>query len=88
MLPTEALFEEDARGGLDGLAYPLGDVFDHSQLWCSKAEIGFMDRLARSTGHRMTFGACGLSDMTGIVWQWRLDVYSPYTSTSLVDPSG
>ena len=87
-LPTEAQFEYAARGGHDGIAYPWGDDFDQSKLWCSEADFADVDATAPVHRSSNVFqNAYGLSDMTGNVWQWCLDVYTPYTSSSKEDPS-
>lgn len=88
-LPTETQFEYAARGGLDGLAYPWGDAFDRSKLWCSDADFADVDATGSVFRSSNIFrNAYGLCYMTGNVWQWCLDVYAPYTSNSTKETPG
>ena len=86
-LPTEAQFEYASRGGQDGLAYPWGDTFDVTKVWCSVMTVRTQTApvLRPSNIYR---NAYGLTDMAGNVLHFCSDWYGPYTSGLLTDPSG
>jgi formylglycine-generating enzyme required for sulfatase activity len=88
-LPTEAQWEDDARGGVDGQEFPWGNSFDLSKLWCSSKSLGDAGKTApvnrTSNIYRNAFG---LTDMVGNVWQWCSDLYGPYSTGSQTDPVG
>jgi formylglycine-generating enzyme required for sulfatase activity len=88
-LPTEAQFEYAARGGQDGVAYPWGDVFDQSKVWCSGSDAGDAGKTApviRSSN--ISRNAFGLTDMAGNVYQWCFDLYAPYSAAAQTDDTG
>jgi formylglycine-generating enzyme required for sulfatase activity len=88
-LPTEAQFEYAARGGQSGLAYPWGDTFDVTKVWCSGSDAGDAGKTApviRSSNFYRN--AYGLTDMAGNVYQWCFDLYAAYGAAAQTDPTG
>lgn len=85
-LPTEAQFEYCARDGGKDIAYPWGDQFDASLLWCSVQEQGDARRTSPVVrAERIHVNSLGLSDMAGNVGQWCSDWYGDYRGVNLVD---
>ncbi len=80
-LPTEAEWEVAARGGADteyAGSHSLSEVG-----WAMSTNL---DR-PHPVGEKQANGY-GLYDMSGNAWEWVWDVYGPYSSASVVDPSG
>lgn len=84
-LPTEAEFEFAARGGLDGARFAWGDEeFPDGKLMVNRWQGSFPYRNTGAEGWVgtspvMTFAANGyeLFDVTGNVWEWTTDYYTP-----------
>ena len=93
-LPTEAEFEFAARGGLEGARFAWGDEErPDGRLMVNRWRGSFPYRNTGAEGWVgtspvMTFPAngFGLFDVTGNVWEWTTDYYSPRHAVPGADP--
>lgn len=97
-LPTEAEFEYAARGGLEGAKYAWGDELTpggvhQANLW--QGTFPHEDRTLDGYGShgpvkKFPPNGFGLFDMTGNVWEWVQDWYSPdyFSNSPFRNPQG
>jgi formylglycine-generating enzyme len=93
-LPTEAEWEHAARGGLDGAAFAWGDEFAPggrmmANTW--QGEFPWQNLVADGFAGTSPVGSYrpngyGLLDMTGNVWEWTCDDFTPDHSTPAARP--
>ena len=94
-LPTEAEWEHAARGGLDGAVFAWGDEFAPggrmlANTW--QGEFPWQNLLADGYAGTSPVGSFrpngyGLVDMTGNVWEWTCDDFTPDHSAPAAGPA-
>lgn len=84
-LPTESQWEYAARGGKSSAGYKYSGSNKLS-------DVGWYDENTYERGPRpvgtLKPNELGLYDMCGNAYEWCLDIYSPYPSKSIKNPTG